>query len=322
MKIFGISLLNILFVIGEVHVAHAAMNHVQSELCSIPWGDSAHQIYYYNSDELVIPSSAALLYLDKYENIYIPYDREDFRKFDKSGNLVYKIPLYIVNSAVNNDGYVFYEYLGGLDTVRIIDPAGNILPKQFVFSDFGDDCWILDIIERNANILYCGYSCTFQLTSTTETQINYQLDFPRDSRGYYYLSLIDAMRGHRTEQECYHKQFLDIDRTRLKPSLSYAALSRDTIRIENIGSHPLEGAEVLGVDDNDNLFIWLFYGFTDYPMEMAVLSGHLVEQYRFVFKSYQDSKDLIWRPQVQPDGTVYEFRVEEDGVHIIKWTRQ
>ena len=98
--------------------------------------------------------------------------------------------------------------------------------------------------------------------------------------------------------------------------------SRDTIRIDNIGSHPLEGAEVLGVDNNDNIFVWLFYGFNDFPMEMAVLSNDLVEQYRFVFKSYNDSKELIWRPQVNPDGTVYEFRVEKDGVYIVKWSRE
>jgi hypothetical protein len=76
------------------------------------------------------------------------------------------------------------------------------------------------------------------------------------------------------------------------------------------------------VDNDDNIFVWLFYGFNDFPMEMAVLSNDLVEQYRFVFKSYNNSKSLIWRPQVNADGTVYEFRVEADGVHIVKWTRE
>ena len=101
-----------------------------------------------------------------------------------------------------------------------------------------------------------------------------------------------------------------------------AKAEKDTIELSICRFSHL-AAEILQIDDNDNFYIWVYYG-DELPIDLVVLDSSFIEIDRIEFKKPYIESFGIWiqRPIVNPDGNIYEFRGQKDGLHVIRWSRE
>ena len=293
--------------------------YISKEMFVLSWGwDSDQELpYAVENDGAVF--GPYMRKVDREGNIYIAFPYTDFRKYNSKGEIVYRKDIKINQFAVDDSQNVYFTKLDPdqLHIVRVLDRNGSTLENQYPFIIRQDGQNISWMKNRDGQVVFGNYRETAKLNETGITTIVKQKKNPLDSKGYYYQSETAMRKSNRTSKTSFRQEYMNI--------LIDKVVNNEIVRLDTISfricRYPQQAAEVIEVDSNDNLFIWLYYN-DDLPIDFVVLDSTYKEIDRIELVPISESKGLWLRPYVLPDGTIYEFRDLEDGLHVIRWAKE
>jgi hypothetical protein len=76
----------------------------------------------------------------------------------------------------------------------------------------------------------------------------------------------------------------------------------------------------LGVDDNMRIFVYVVDTHTDTRVQIYSTAHELLDE--VFFAPLQNKYWKFLGPFMRTDGTLYEFRCLDDGVHVVRWSEQ
>jgi len=300
----------------------------EKEITFISWGDADNQLHI--SDPVFVegdePGAGSLSpwggptqgFVDAEERIYFScYDPGYFKAFDRAGNLV----TYIRPDSSDNGATIFIEsvnafYVDSLFRVyiesfpqmkyitvltldgRVIDRLNPFGPDSGVNID-GLDYHSLDVLTFDC--WYRGYY----------TYIGGQFEegggfsWRAGDGFYYFINYFDSTS----------MTFIKY----LNPNLRGSPEWRDSTIVPYDGN--LKSAGLLAVDDSMNFYVRfvdqepLRDGIQVYNDEYELIDEIIMATYENKYRWYM--KNFVRR-----DGNIYEFRCLDDGVHVIKWTKE
>jgi hypothetical protein len=321
------SLIVILLFAGPVSAEYRS-----EEFAFIPWGDGPGQLKIEMpvwvdvngtpddpSDDLIEDEAGgpSLTFIDAFENIYVSsYGLNYLKAFDSSGQLIidfsYGTPAYdsIVNGATIGTFYVdslSRIYLLTFPPTRyiaVIDTLGGLLDK-------------LNPLGPNSNISVCAMDynsldilsvCSCNRELYTYENGNFT---PGGAMGwkaidgyYYYASPEDStlIRFIR-----YSNPGID----GIPPDLEETFVPYQPF-FQSCGS--------LGVDDSMRIFVYVVDTYTDTRVQIYSTAYQLLDE--VFFAPLQNKYWKFLSPFMRADGTLYEFRCLDDGVHVVRWSEQ
>ncbi len=134
------------------------------------------------------------------------------------------------------------------------------------------------------------------------------------SNGYFYEAYSQEDYPH----NLYIGKYSDID-TLGNPGYSYVK----TIELTSNDCETLMYAQEMPGGDGNSLYIIAIMDSCDNyysSIWQYDLDFNKIDELRF--PNVEDSGYVCPSPIIGPDGTIYEFRTYEDGLHVIKWTKQ
>ena len=81
----------------------------------------------------------------------------------------------------------------------------------------------------------------------------------------------------------------------------------------------------MGIDLNDQFFINYTEDEVDIPLGILVLNNQFEEVDRFELLPRPENQYLWYvhnSPFLRGDGNVYQFLCEDDGMHVIRWSKE
>jgi len=311
-------ILTILFVI-VLSTITLAQKYEVSELFVLSWGNENNQQLPYAIDEMGGFWGPTLQFVDINENIYLAYPSKDFRKFDPSGNLLFRKEISILKFAVDDSEHVYYTKLDPdqMHIIRMLDTNGTEIEKNYSFSIDNSSQNISWMKNRNGQIVFGNYRETAEIKNAVISSIDRQKKNPVDSKGNYYQSETAVRKSNRTSKISFRQKYINI---LIDKVVNNEIVRLDTISL-NICRYPHECADVFQVDLEDNIYIRLYYD-KDLPVDIVVLDSTFKEIDRIELIPPSQLMGLGARPFIRPDGTIYEFRDLDDGLHVIRWSRE
>jgi hypothetical protein len=321
-----------LLLVSVVRVSPA--QYQSTELCVIEWGDNSNQLkiaepIYEDENETPADSSDDWIekagpdegFVDRNENIYFSSgDFSQFKAFGKDGHLIFDYSsdknnlfdsLFQINEVgncyVDSLSHIYLIYSGILDYIPIIDTTGkllNIISPQGVGSgkkigrpDFNSD----DIIG-----IYCPVGGFYTYTKGAFREGGSTGWLAKD--GYYYAA------GMQDSSTLWFKKYSDPDGSG-NPKWEDMQYRHINWIIDGAGGNPT-------VDDS--LYLYVVMGLKSIERRCVMQVYNL--KYELVGEIYPEPEvnRYLWHMgfYVRPDGTVYEFRCLDDGLHVIKWSKK
>ncbi len=304
-----------------------------AEMCVIKWGDNIDQLKIGEPDydETLPPDSTTSKWIetsgptqgfvDKDENLYISsYDFSQFKAFKNTGDLIFNysaddsillgryLSKHIVNKFyVDSLGKIFIQLFPPYPALLIVDRLANqidsiSLENVYPTYHIGNFWWgSKDIIS----IMYSNYTQAIFITYKGDRIIpGGSLMWPV-SEEYYYARHVDSTRLR--FYKCIHP---DTDEV-------FEYVDTNSISLDSL----IFGSSFLGVDDSLYQYVMVGWGSKNRP---SVLIYDMKYQlaYKIIPPIYSNKYFRRMGYCVRPDGTVYEFRCLDDGLHVIKWSKQ
>jgi hypothetical protein len=306
--------------------------YTPKELFTIPWGDGANELKALPGHNEGIVSDTtdydfepghgpSVAFVDKIDNIIIvSHDLYQLKGFDSAGNLIFNLSKGETTLDTNISNHTFSDiyidtsfqiYLTSspeLSFVPIIKYDGTIIQKIFPFND------------SNTTILYFSWSNASVLTFFSplhgfSTYFSGQLlpvgsSFFIANNGFYYTAYIDEYNGKFTFNKCYNPDKWGRFEWAETTAISIPADSTFYFKTLN------------GGDGN------LLYTLLDYYKDNREINGIYIFDINYnlldsLFLSISEGfYDFYIDPFVTRDGSIYEFRAKDDGLHVIKWTKK
>ncbi len=306
--------------------------YTSQEILVIPWGDAPNQLKIDEpgyedvnntpedgTDDWIEKAGPSFGFVDKYEDLYFSsYYFLQLKGLDRNGRLIFDYshgePSY------NREFYrgwlrKFYVdslcriyILGGADEdyIAVVDTAGNLIEK---LSPLGPNSGV-----PVAN-MYAGShdAITFYLHGNElYTYVGGQFHEGGSLAwlaldGYYYYANLEnsSIRFIKYRDPDIHEVPANLDEN----FVSITGGSENSLSF-------------IGVDDSMQIYIFL-KGIdpADRKLQIYNLSYNLISEIVFP----QPPNKYMWymKPYMRPsDGNIYEFRVLDDGLHVIRWSKQ
>jgi hypothetical protein len=295
----------------------AKAEYVPEEMIVLPWGWENNQQLPYAFNDLDGFWGPFKQYVDNEENVYLAYPVEDFRKYDNSGKLVFKKNIRVDQMAVNDSQKVYFTKLEPDQNhiVRILDKEGKESEKSFQFLIDNRTENISWMKNRNGFIVFGNYQETAAINNNLVSSIERQKKNPVNSRGFYFQSETAVRKSNRTSKASYGKKYVNIlvDKVVSNEIVIFDTLSLDICRYAHVC------ADVFQVDQKDNMYIRLYYD-EELPVDIVVIDSAFEEIDRIELIPPAGLRGLGAKPFVRHDGTIYEFRDLDDGLHVIRWS--
>jgi len=272
------------------------------EIYILPWGWDTDQELPYALEDDGAAFGPYKRGVDISGNIYLALPYSDFRKYNNNGALVYRKEIKIAQLAVDDSEYVYFTNLNPnqMSIIRILDKNGIELEKRYQFKINNQDQNISWMKNRNG-----------------EVSIDRQKMNPVNSKSLYFQSETAMRKSHRRSKTSFNQEFINMIIDKI--------VGNDIIRLDTIPLHicryPQQAAEIIDIDKNDNFYVWIYYNL-ELPIDFVILDSTYKEIDRIELVPIAQSMGLWLRPYVLPDGTIYEFRDLEDGLHVIRWSRK
>ena len=313
--------------------SRAGAAYEPNEMFTILWGDSSNQLkismpYYEDvngtpsdsTDDWIEFSGPKMGVVDRQDNIsFASYFFMQLKGFDRTGRLIFDCS---ENTTRYNQGIfksgIANIFIDSLSRIYVVDGS------HFDYIAVIDTaCNIIDMISPHgigSGIVVYGFSpgAADKLSIFCKDGTNYLYSDGAISAGagagwlsgdgyYYYSTLVDSSQIRFTK---YHNP--DITGTGTDIQEIYKPLEK----------HEYYYSEFLGVDDSMNLYVYLV-GPT--PAESRILIYDISFNYTTEIDFPLDYNKFGWyiTPYMRPsDGNIYEFRCLDDGLHVIRWSKQ
>lgn len=311
-------------------IAHAEYTVI--EILVIPWGDGPDELAadmptYIDvnntpndpTDDLIEergggPSQA---FVDRYENVYISsYGLGYFKAFDSSGRLILNFspgePNYdnlfgvhtISKFYVDSLCQIYLLAFPALEYIMVVDTLGNLLHR---LNPLGLDppfgvCAMYFNSGDNLSICSCNRELyTYENGSFTPGGAMGWRAFD----GYYYNA------GSEDSAQIRFIRYSD-------PGLD--GYSTDLLETFVPYNPYFYSIRFLGVDDNLRIFVRILDPGPDKRIQIYSTAYELLDEIVYP-RTHNDYLKYI-RPFMRSDGTLYEFRCLDDGVHVVRWSEQ
>lgn len=307
----------ILTLVCLVIVARA--DYKSEEMYVLPWGWETEQEIPYSEEEDGAAFSVYMAAADLAGNIYLAFPYRDFRKYDNSGKLVFRKEIKIAHFAVDDSQTVYFTKLDPdqMHILRVLNKNGELYEKKINFKVGNEIQRINWIRNRKGSIFVGNLKYTAIAKDLNLSMVTRQLNDPIDSKGIFYYTDTAMGKSDREQTKSFAQIYIDLIQFHLADG---KIVRRDTVSL-NICTAEHRSAEITEVDKNDNIYVWIYYNL-DLPIDFVILDSSLKEIDRIELVPIAESKGLWLRPYVMPDGTIYEFRDLDDGLHVIRWSRK
>jgi hypothetical protein len=304
-----------------------------SEMFTIPWGDSTNQLkidlpFYEDvnstpedsSDDWIEFNGPKQGFVDKNENIYIASHRYmQLKGFDNTGRLIFDYSkgesLYnpeLFKTALRKiyiDSLCHIYVVDGMryDYVGVADTLGHLINKLSPYG-IGSGVIVYDIRFNSDDVLtICCKGPTFY---------TYQQNSISEGGGRGWLARDGNYYNARIEDSTQIK-FYKYD----NPDVQGVAANQQTHFEQFSGAVP-RYSEFLGIDDNMLQYIYLVgHNPKDGRILIYDTSYNLVDE--IDFPNEENKYSWYMTPYMRPsDGNIYEFRCLDDGLHVIRWSKQ
>jgi len=306
------------------------------EMFVIGWGDGPEQLklekptHNYNaedsSDDVDPGAGPNKAFADKDGNIILSsYALRQIKGFDQTGNLLFGV------SAGDTPNY--HDYCNDMPGNIFVDSSLNLylqsypfIPNITVFQyDLKEPKKIFPFSDSlNDEIVLMKWS-TYGKIYFREKKHGwislYNGQYVREgntgilaSNGYFYEAYSQEDYPH----NLYIGKYSDID-TLGNPGYSYVK----TIELTSNDCETLMYAQEMPGGDGNSLYIIAIMDSCDNyysSIWQYDLDFNKIDELRF--PNVEDSGYVCPSPIIGPDGSIYEFRTYEDGLHVIKWTKQ
>ncbi len=314
----------------------ALAEYTPTELFTIGWGFESNQLAISEEsvngpgepDEDIAPGfGPSMGYFDGEDKfVFSSYGFRQLKVFNIRGELVSSLldtstPINLLLGGQTIDGFIIdssHIYIigfPGLSMVPIIDYEGNVVDS---LSPFGRDPSIgISGLALNfdgsitiyKHVLHSRISSRYIVTLRGDQFIpGGSLGFLASNGSYYSVWKLDSLRLRFNKYE--NPDTAGVAATRLFTKVSLPGMHIYTAEILNGGDGRNIYAYVLNETDSTSFQeIWIFdfnYRILD-KIKLPLVSNKY---------------DWFIRPFVSRDGTIYEFRCLDDGLHVVKWVKQ
>jgi hypothetical protein len=329
--------IKIILTLGFIFIGISTLHseYRSTELCVIPWGEENNGIrisepYREYSDDINGDTIGYMetgdgpdyLFVDKSDNIYIKSSSLGYLKGFHPDGMVF------INYSPNNGMFDYGSYFGRLiedfyvdslcrlyansifqNYIAVVDTAYNLIEK--IRPDFIDSTDYITITNRGSNdalSITTGHSgcLTYKNNQFYESGTFYGW-LAADSNYYYVLSNADSVlrvvRFNSINKRCYAQAYDSV----------FAFDMREII-----------GCHLLGV--TDSMLLGVIYNpyadsLNDY-IRFYDTTGEILDQFSLLPQVENQYLYYIYEPFFRADGSVYQFLCEDDGLHVIKWSKQ
>jgi hypothetical protein len=315
------------------HAPNSRAAYDASELFAIPWGDSTTQLKiaiptYEDENETPIDTTDDFIstggpdegFVDHNENIYFSsYYFLQLKAFHKDGGLICDY-----SKGSNDYDPEFYRgwlrkiyvdslsriyILGGADQnyITVVDAMRHILEK---LTPFGENSGIAaeGIYFNSADVLTLYFKNHQYYTYSKSTyDTGGAAGWKAIDGNYYNAGLEDSLSIRLIKYK--------------EPNISGIPTHLDEI-ITSTSDFTAYFIDFLGVDDKMNIYVFLS---GDDPADSRILiydnSFNLID--KMVLPKIDNKYQWYMAPFMRPsDGNIYEFRCQDNGLHVIRWIKQ
>jgi len=311
--------------------------YASTEILVIPWGTGPNQLEALESYTEDVPTDTQGWikaqfpgmgphqgFVDASGNVFInSATLSYFKVFRPDGGLM----LDLSPSAIGSENQFYHKYvhkfhvdsldrmyfLGAPDPldvdrppyVAVADTDGNLLDR---LNPFGAQSGVLitNLYSNSDDVLTIGCLDSGFFTFAGGNFSTVACDYWwRAIDGYYYGAYMEG------------RETLKVIRGQASVGDSLVSKSYYSIAL----SESTYTAHLLAVSDALHLFVYLTH--PGVPLSSLVEISQqfaIVDQISFPYESEKYHMDLY--PYISPDGTVYEFRCLDDGLHVIRWSKE
>lgn len=303
-----------------------------TEILFIPWGEGEEQLkialphgldvhgtpFNYCDDTYeILGGGPSYGFVDQVDNIYFSsYEHNYLKVFDPTGRLILDFsqghPVYDSIIGHYSMGYFYVDTLcqiyvlssQSLDHIPVIDTLGNLINKLNPVG-IGSGVEILRIFPNSLDNLtvLCRNENYYFYTNNSF--------LPGGSNGWRAVDGFYYSAARNDSSNIGFTAFSDSDIEGNKSDLSHF--------IVPFGSNILH-ARLLGVDDNMNLYVFITESVTDTKVRVYNADYQLQDEIILAPRSNKYHWH-IW-PFMRTDGTLYEFRCLDDGLHVVRWSKK
>lgn len=306
--------------------------YAPEELCVIEWGDKPHQLKIDMpvwvdlnntpddpSDDLIEEDGGGptQVFVDRYENVYISSNELNYLKaFNSKGRLILNCsegePVYeklfsgytISKFYVDSLSRIYILSRPTRRYITVMDILGNLLGRinpLGLKSDFG--VWRMYRNSKDVLTIYTGNMEAYTLENNAFTPGGAMSWKALD--GYYY----NAGREDSTRIRFIRYSNPDIE-------------GRATDLIETfVPYNPyFFSVSILGVDDRMRIYVSMLDSESNSRIQIYSTAYELLDEIVF-----PPASNKYWRStgsHLRNDGTIYELRYMDDGLHIFRWSEQ
>jgi hypothetical protein len=321
-----------IIIIGS-NVLHSENRY--TELCIIPWGEENNGIrisepYREYSDDIngdtvgfMVPGDGPdYIFVDRIDNIYIKSSGLGFLKgFHTDGML-------FLNYSPGNSVFDYGSYFGRIieefyvdslchiyansifqNYITVVDTAYKLIDK--IRPDFIDSTDYITITNRGSNdalSIATGHSgcLTYRNNQFYESGTFY--GWLASDNFYYYVlgnadSVLCIVRFNSTNERCYAQAYDSI----------FAFDMREII-----------GCRLLGV--TDSMLLCIIYSPYSDSLNSYIrfydTTGKVIDQFTLLPQVENHFLYYYYEPFFRADGCVFQFLCQDDGLHVIKWSKQ
>jgi len=309
------------FILSNLYAAE----YQATEMFVLPWGNENDQEIPIVFDEHGDPWGPSGYFVDNSENIYISTFYFGFRKYDNQGKTIFSNNSDVAYFAVDDSEQVYFttKKITEGNVICTMDKYGEAR-DTFLFKIGPIGIRINKIKYIRGKIYIRGFaekpgSQTAYISNNNLTVLNKKQYIPFNSDSVYFFA--ETQTTSVTEikrKESFNKKFINLFKLYTDEN---GEIIKEKYRVDGICRFPHVRAKVIGIDDRDNLYIYIKYG-RQMPIDVAIIDRNLNFIAQIEMIPLSQTRGLWSRPFVRSDGNIYEFRDLEDGLHIIRWSRE
>jgi hypothetical protein len=261
------------------------------------------------------------IFIDKLGNIIVgSYNFRQVKGFDVNGNLLFNFSPnesptdpdicrgQPCNLYVDTLLHLYTTSFPEVPFIPVISYAGTLLQKLYPFNDSSATISLMTWSTSGDLTFFCKEHGFETYSGGQFTQGGSPCFLAND--GYYYASYKDEI----TEKFTFGKYFNPDKWGNFDSTYTFET---------SIPADSFYSAELLTGGDGN-----LLYSFVDFNRDTSQLFGIFIFDLNYKIVAEIDMAqpegiyDLIITPFISKDGSLYEFRVRDDGLHVIKWTKE
>jgi hypothetical protein len=311
--------------------------YISQEILIIPWGNEANQLMVTRSekqdvnftpddttDDFIWPGAGpSQAIVDDHENIYINSTLlGSFKCFDSKGNVLFNYTEF--QFPVNPEFYLtelsdFYVDSAGLiymvdamgdgencrDLIAVADHDNNLVDRLSPFGS-GSGVGICSLSPNSNDVITVATDSGYYTYQGGEFKEGGSLGPWMAKDGYYYGC------RHISADTILFRKFLNPDKR------GHATWQEE--HYKSLGFQ-VTGVTKLGVSDDMRIFLKVAVSRYERYIQIYDTTFKLLDQFQIApaNKNYFLSITAFMRPS---DGNIYEFRCLDDGLHVVRWSKE